>query len=1073
MKRIAFFLYLLIFFTLSLNAQKAELLVQTGHSGMIHALSISPDGKTLASFAGDKIIKLWDLNTGKTFLTINTENPSVSNIDFTSDGAAVVGIKGRDSIVLWSCDNGKALLSFGTEALYYTSSLSMHPTLSQLAYVGLGIAVRDLKTGNILWKKQEQSLTQAVCYSPDGKYIAIAGLQEEIRILDSQTGALVRSIPIGASERNPNRQLQFSQNYILTNSDKQIVLYRLTDGKKIQSIEMDMAFSAAISTDEKYILANGLIKNLPVIRLINIETGVILNERQGAFGKISTSPKHPIAAMAVWDLSGPSILVFDIRTAQQTHHLKGSFYMAEGLAITNQHQIVTAGMTGIYNNPVRVWDLKMGALDGFKTKRYAAPLAMELAQDSILALAESDSTLRLYALSSGKLLHQYRHPNTWIYALRALNENQFAIGSFDGTVSIWRPTQKPKTLGKHEYMISDLYHDNQFLYSAAVDGIKKWSLESGTQASCELTAIGHPYFAAKNNTAFFIGDHRYVSVSDRPDFHFSAAVLPPNPVLSMAYRSRSKTLAVGYHDGRISIFNTESGDSLHTLIGHSLAVSGLKCTQDERYFASAGHDSKVILWDGETGKEVATFIALDTANYIITTPDHYYKATKPGLAALAFRYQGKIFPFEQFDLPFNRPDIVLERIGYADTALIQSYKRAYEKRLKKMGLNENQFNGDFHLPEITLAGLALPPTSETKTIKVELQAKDSKYKLDRIQLYVNGVPVYGLKGVSLKEKNVQEYRHTEQLILSNGNNTITYSVLNEKGIESFTGTHQIRYVGEPTSRNLYLICIGTSHFADQTMNLNYAAKDAEDIKRLFYSDTTGFAKVHHKMLLNSDCTLENIQQLRSWLSTSNPDDRVVVFVASHGVLDDSLDYFIATYDMDFREPEHKGLAYEQLEQLMDGIPAREKLIFIDACHSGEIDKESVQLLKQAQPGAQMDEFIAFRSFPGTSVQQVGLENSFELMKELFRDIRKSSGAVVLSSAGGAEYAIESAEVKNGLFTSCLIEGIEKGKADINGDGAIYLSELQVYLQEAVFVKSGGRQRPTSRIENISADFRIR
>jgi hypothetical protein len=68
--------------------------------------------------------------------------------------------------------------------------------------------------------------------------------------------------------------------------------------------------------------------------------------------------------------------------------------------------------------------------------------------------------------------------------------------------------------------------------------------------------------------------------------------------------------------------------------------------------------------------------------------------------------------------------------------------------------------------------------------------------------------------------------------------------------------------------------------------------------------------------------------------------------------------------------------------------------------------------------------------------------------------------------------MESGEWKNGLFTYCLINGIQTKEADLNKDGKIMLSELQKYVQQKVVVLSNGQQQPTSRIENIAMDFRV-
>jgi hypothetical protein len=51
-------------------------------------------------------------------------------------------------------------------------------------------------------------------------------------------------------------------------------------------------------------------------------------------------------------------------------------------------------------------------------------------------------------------------------------------------------------------------------------------------------------------------------------------------------------------------------------------------------------------------------------------------------------------------------------------------------------------------------------------------------------------------------------------------------------------------------------------------------------------------------------------------------------------------------------------------------------------------------------------------------------------------------------------------------------GLKDMKADLNNDGAIYLSEIQQWLRDEVARLSGGKQQPAARAENLSLDFRI-
>ncbi|MCH2233127.1 MAG: hypothetical protein MK078_02655 [Crocinitomicaceae bacterium] len=69
---------------------------------------------------------------------------------------------------------------------------------------------------------------------------------------------------------------------------------------------------------------------------------------------------------------------------------------------------------------------------------------------------------------------------------------------------------------------------------------------------------------------------------------------------------------------------------------------------------------------------------------------------------------------------------------------------------------------------------------------------------------------------------------------------------------------------------------------------------------------------------------------------------VLVFVAGHGVLDEKFDYYFASHDIDFQHPAERGIPYEKIEDLLDGIKALKKLLILDTCHSGELDKDEVE-----------------------------------------------------------------------------------------------------------------------------------
>jgi hypothetical protein len=613
---------------------------------------------------------------------------------------------------------------------------------------------------------------------------------------------------------------------------------------------------------------------------------------------------------------------------------------------------------------------------------------------------------------------------------------------------------------------SNQIHINQNDAQSKIFNISNWAFDSAYDSRQARSC----YF----NSDFQIEDQgSFIQIRNKKTKFKFVVQEQRNSILQTAFSKDEKVIFASYSDGSIKAFEIASGKLKMELLNPGIQIKDFTLFEDQKLLAISSNNG-IIIWDLIKETPLITLYPFNNNEYLIRCPDNYFMSTVKNLNDKIHYVQNfKSYPFEQFDLKYNRPDIVISRIGKSDSSMINSYKNAYFKRLKRMNFTEEMLKDDFHLPEIKIKNFEyLPTLTDSSDLNLDLDIKDSKYKLDRINIFINDVPVFGTAGIDLRKENIQELNKKITFSLSEGKNKIQVSVLNQAGAESYKETAYVTYKPKKSIQpDLYLVTIGDSKYSDSRYDLTYASKDATDIKNAFEKNSNSlYGAVHAFNYTDTQVTKENILKLKSELLKAKRDDVVLITVADHGVLDKNLDYYLATHDMDFSNPSEKGLPYEDLESLLDGIAPLKKVLFLDACHSGEVDKEEVELLAT---NTTTNSKVKFRN-AGAGIQKknLGLKTTSELMSELFTDLRRGTGATVISSAGGAEYAMESDEWKNGLFTYCLLHGLQDKAADENKDGEIWLSELQNYLRKEVTSLSNGAQQPTSRIENLSMDFRV-
>ncbi|MCB9225031.1 MAG: caspase family protein [Crocinitomicaceae bacterium] len=1091
-----------------------------GHDGFTTAIMFNEDGTKILSSANDEYLILWDIIDWKMIDSVKLESPitwMVSDIVNKS--------------IFYSCDKNGSVKQWNINELGNNQELykELFPVVRLDAAKGKlvsggnngKVTIYDLVKKEIINSKQVHSSTVlGLKFYNDGQNLITTGggglvhLWNTNNLMDSKhikaSNSMITAFDVNveknrfvtASSTRRIRVWDFDGNEIFEFKDK---LEDYNNSEPIRALQISPDGSTVASSGFAKAQSFRVRKGDNVIRIWDMNRGTLYKLLEGQVNPIYTFDFHPTAnelvtlgedrMLTFWDFNiAEKYGQFQLVETKREIPPKMKFWSKEN--INNRKDAVLGDIVNGNFGGVRIKQPKKPANAG---KKVGTGMVKRSIQERPIVKFTSNGTYLITKLPKDEIRYydlKEKKPNyigpLWSYQtsinqiICSPDEKYLAVlGSGDSAVSIldmqtgefMRKLLTPAPGLNFDVVydaFSGAFSPDGSLFAVCFNTSKTFVFETESWNLVYENIL--PKNLGVSNGAFvnFSQDGKSMIVSSTlglKKYDTKTFDILTSQKLNIQGRSapldKPSDFAITHNEDHFYIEHIFSGEYKQVLRARPKDITHISISPNGK-FGITMKSGQFLLVDPASGEQEILLVA-DGDNYIFKTSDNFYKVSKEGYDLVTFRIGNKAYPFEQFDAVFNRPDLVLKKLGCQDEELMSLYKLAYEKRLKKMGLNPTTTVSLQDIPTLEITNTKeIPAITENVSVPINMKMEDHG-ALSSYNIYVNNVPIYGKSGKSLSNKKTLEL--VEEVHLVYGINKIQVSCRNNNGYESLMQTFYVEKTGVEPKRKLFLITIGTSQYKDNRFNLQYPVKDGKDLVALFNSDTAGvYSEVKSKSLYDKDVTVENVMALSNFLKTSGPDDVVLVFVAGHGVLDENFDYYFGTYDMDFQNPSGKGLAYDKLESILDGIKANKKILIMDTCHSGEIDKEDVFFVETNDEDKE-DEDIEFRSV-GPAVEENSGATPSRLSGLLFNDLRRGTGSTVISSAGGAEFAMESDEWRNGLFTYCLLNGLKNGSADLDKDGSIMLLELQEYVVERVSHLSHGKQIPNTRIKNLELDFRI-
>lgn len=1052
----------------------------TGHNDQVAAMTISNDGRFLASSAINKVIKIWEVSSTMEYRAIGGTNGRVDQLVFAPDNIHLAGTSSDGELLVWNVITGK--LVHNLRASSNSKGLAFIDNGTKIVHANESnqLSITDLQTGNTSSNEAVYAMSFVVdagrkmAYTLDHLgnliYVDLTSLSvtKTVKLFNEfnfpfSRGGISRDGKLIAWGFNDDKLRFFDV-------DQEKFVYTSPDYKaKIIDLEFDRAKSHVY-----------MATHAGVVQIIDYESQKVVKEFTDIELTSTCLTSHPDGAILVLG-NYSKIRLYNKETGRIFKELSEIVSKIYNMAYSQNGDYVAVATDKLR---IQLWDLRLSKvvqdIQGF--------FPCEFTPDGKYLIAMSYTlNMGVWEVETGKLVKELPTDSELIQSLAVSKDGKYVAGAgFQNVVKVWdfETTKRVAELKGHTAGILTLdFHPTQpLLASGGYDQTTRiWNYDTKKElkqfadqtihtSSVKFSPDGKKLATASWDQTIYLRNTEtwetdkilkgHVNIISSVDFNSDGSVIV----------SGAGNNAVSPADNSVIFWDASTGEQICQIKDHLSAVTKVIFDKSNNRVFSASDDGTVKILDHKECKTVATYISVGGKDFMIYTPDNYYMASRNALKGVAFRINGALVPFEQFDIYLNRPDIVAARIGKSPDHLIRAYYYLYQKRLRKLQMDEGSLQIDYQIPSL-IKESETPLVTTENTVKVWVKAWDDKYDIQQINVYLNDVPIFGEMGYR-PEALVKSIRKELDIPLIGGVNKVEISCVNVNGAESLYESFEIIRQEETVAKsNLYIAAVGVSNYSDSRFNLTYPTKDARDVINKLSLSAGLYNQIHSKLLLDDQVTVDGFKSLSDFFAQATYEDVAVIFVAGHGVLDENFDYFFATYDMNFDEPSKAGISYDIVHQMLDKLRPYRKLLIMDTCHSGELDKEEIELGPEPEIESGGVEFrsagVGVRSKEG-----FGFENSLEFVQDVFSDTQKGSGATVISSAGGAEYAMESDQWKNGLFTYSFLAGLTDLAADANKDGGISVTEIRAFVNAKVRELSKGRQIPSSREENISLDYII-
>jgi len=486
------------------------------HRGPLTVMSLSPDGKLLATGGVDGNVRVWNAESGAFVRALVGHGTGVIGLAWSPDGNALASVGGSD----------------GTARLWDAST---------------GMTIRTLKG--------HKGYTHHVAWAPDGQSIVVAGgTSGFVTLWDLVKGEQVRTVEVGSTIT----AVAWSPN------NRDVAISGRASGVQVRELRQNTSSfqgmlpdqygtAVAWSPDGKTIVGGSPTKTI----VWDVESGSQTHELDTPAVGVAFSPDGSSLAVS----SGIDVKLWPTAKFAEKPKL---------------FPIVTSRPVGWAVDGASFFSMVPASVSRWSVEPPKAAGLIDAAGDAVVLVAPNrpfitglnTKSLTLWDPATAKMLAVLEGHTAVVTATAWSRDGKFlATASADKTIRVWDATGKPvKTLAGHEAAVSCVaWADDRTLASGSTDKtIRIW--QATTDAAPRVLPVQtHPVTAlawSRDGRMLATGTDKKVQLwqadADKPSQTIPVAA----GVRSLAWTGTGKSIAVSVLNGELQVFNTVGGKLL-------------------------------------------------------------------------------------------------------------------------------------------------------------------------------------------------------------------------------------------------------------------------------------------------------------------------------------------------------------------------------------------------------------------------------------------------------------------------------------------------------------------------------